>query len=902
MFFESNKVVLISVFSALLAMSGAAADEWTTVSGHVPQIVSQLQSIGRLEPSRRLRLAIGLSSRDEQGLDTFIKELYDPASTNYHRYLSPDQFTARFGPTEKDYRALMVYAAASGLAITQQHSNRVVLDVEGSAANIEKAFQIDFYAYQHPTEARTFYAPDREPSVPSELPVAHIAGLNNYILPHPRLRHRADATAKATSKAGSAPGGQLWGNDFRNAYVPGTSLTGAGQSLGLVEFEGYYDIDITSYEDAIGISSSSRPQLVVVSLNGGATPRDGGDDGEECSLDIELSMAMAPGLSKIYVFEDGGFGENNGYFDDIFESMLSYPGILQFSCSWGGSFEADPNSETLFKQMAAQGQSFFDASGDSGAFFGPAEFPSDSPSITQVGGTTLKMGAPSHSWESEVVWALDSGPNVSARDATSSGGGISTYYKIPTWQGAIDMNANRGSGTMRNVPDVAANADNCYIFSDDGEQSGGWGGTSCAAPLWAAFTALMNQQAAASHLPRVGFLNPALYALASGDNYSTTFHDITSGNNTWIESPAQFYAVPGYDLCCGLGSMNGINLMNALIGTNEGSGSGTNALIEPGIYNGLFSTAVPDAQTSGMIRNLTVEKKGGYSGSLLIAGNSYPVTGVFGPSGEATNRIQRAASLGGPLTLDMVTKTTNSAATITGTVSGDEGAWVAGLTGEMAVKTSSSAEYTALVLPGTPPGYGYILITNHEGAVTLRGTLADGTAFSQEAALSGIADVPVYVSVRQGNEMLLGWISLEGNAPGGTLTWIRQASRASALYGDGFTNSVTVQGSPWNNPSPHTAAIDLSSGQLNISGGSLISKLTFNIAIGSNNTVVKLPGSVSNSLTGSINPKTGLLNITFGNGAGKATTTGTGAVLQNITNAGGFFLGETNAGAILLQP
>jgi hypothetical protein len=150
--------------------------------------------------------------------------------------------------------------------------------------------------------------------------------------------------------------------------------------------------------------------------------------------------------------------------------------------------------------------------------------------------------------------------------------------------------------------------------------------------------------------------------------------------------------------------------------------------------------------------------------------------------------------------------------------------------------------------------------------------------------------------------MLLGWISLEGNAPGGTLTWIRQASRASALYGDGFTNSVTVQGSPWNNPSPHTAAIDLSSGQLNISGGSLISKLTFNIAIGSNNTVVKLPGSVSNSLTGSINPKTGLLNITFGNGAGKATTTGTGAVLQNITNAGGFFLGETNAGAILLQP
>jgi hypothetical protein len=531
--------------------------------------MAQLQPSGRLEGSQRLKLAIGVTPRDEQGLDTFVQELYNPASPNYRHYLTPEQFTAKFGPTAQDYQAVINYAKANGLNVTLQHSNRVVLDVEGAVTDIEKALQLTLHTYQHPTEARTFYAPDVEPSVPAGIPMLHIAGLNNYKFPHPRHHHHA---VDATSKAGSAPGGQLWGNDFRDAYVPGTALTGAGQSVGLLEFEGYYAKDITAYENAIGMSASSRPQLVVVPLDGGATPADGGDNGEECSIDIEMSVAMAPGLSKVYVFEDGAGGNGNGYFDDIFESMVSYPNILQFSCSWGGSTEVDPTSEVLFKQMASQGQSFYDASGDSGAFVGAVEFPSDSPSITQVGGTTLTDGsAPSYPWESEVVWAWDSGPHVSASDAESSAGGISTYYAIPSWQTGISMAANLGSTTKRNTPDVAANADNCYIYSDDGEQGGGWGGTSCAAPLWAAFTALLNQQAAASGAAPVGFLNPSLYNLGSGSDY---FHDITVGNNTWKDSPNEFYATSGYDLCCGLGSMNGLNLIRALVGATTVSSGG----------------------------------------------------------------------------------------------------------------------------------------------------------------------------------------------------------------------------------------------------------------------------------------------------------------------------------------
>jgi len=134
------------------------------------------------------------------------------------------------------------------------------------------------------------------------------------------------------------------------------------------------------------------------------------------------------------------------------------------------------------------------------------------------------------------------------------------------------------------------------------------------------------------------------------------------------------------------------------------------------------------------------------------------------------------------------------------------------------------------------------------------------------------------------------------------LTWIKEASPSSTLYPEGFTNLVSVQGSPWINPLPHTAAIDLPSGQLDISGGSLLSPLSFNVAVSKNNTLVKLAGSATNSLTGTNNAKTGLLTITFGNGSGKATTAGTGAVLQNVNSGGGFFLGKTNAGSILVTP
>ena len=220
--------------------------------------------------------------------------------------------------------------------------------------------------------------------------------------------------------------------------------------------------------------------------------------------------------------------------------------------------------------MAAQGQSYFQASGDDDAYTGSqlldassqVNSPVGSTNITAVGGTTLTTTGPGGTYVSETVWNW--GYVASAGQYLGSSGGVSTYYRIPWWQAGVDMTANLGSTTMRNAPDVALTADNVFVDYNNGN-SGGFGGTSCAAPLWAGFTALVNQQSVTANGTTVGFLNPVLYAIGAGNNYTACFHDITTGNNIGGNTPGLYYAVPGYDLCTGLGTPNGTNLINALV-------------------------------------------------------------------------------------------------------------------------------------------------------------------------------------------------------------------------------------------------------------------------------------------------------------------------------------------------
>jgi subtilase family serine protease len=212
--------------------------------------------VGRLPGSNRLNLAIGLPLRNQAELNGLLEQLYDPASPQYRHYLTLDQFTERFGATKEDYDAVTAFAKVHGLTITGIHPNRTLLDISGSVADIEMALHVKLQVYQHPTEARTFHAPDVEPTVDLAVPVLHISGLDNFnrILPLGRRAPRGPGR-RPKSLTGSGPGGAFMGNDFRAAYLPGVTLTGAGQSVALLEFDGYYPSDITDYESLAGLTN-----------------------------------------------------------------------------------------------------------------------------------------------------------------------------------------------------------------------------------------------------------------------------------------------------------------------------------------------------------------------------------------------------------------------------------------------------------------------------------------------------------------------------------------------------------------------------------------------------------------------------------------------------------------------
>src|ERR1017187_7697590 len=161
----------------------------------------------------------------------------------------PAEFASRFGLAEKDYQAVMDFAKSNGLAVTAKHPNRVLLDVTGSVRDIEKALHVTMQTYRHPKEARDFYAPNVEPSVDLAVPLLFVVGLNNYVLPQP-MSHKAMPPADgtpATPYSGSGSNGTYMGYDYRAAYVPGTSLTGAGQIVGLLQLDGYFPSDIAQY-------------------------------------------------------------------------------------------------------------------------------------------------------------------------------------------------------------------------------------------------------------------------------------------------------------------------------------------------------------------------------------------------------------------------------------------------------------------------------------------------------------------------------------------------------------------------------------------------------------------------------------------------------------------------------
>ena len=530
--------IVLFIFLPVLARGQGEA----VLTRHMREEVSSGQAawVGRLPASQTLRLTIALPLRNESDLDDLLQELYDPQSPSYHQFLSVEDFTERFGPPQADYDALVSFLEASGMTVTGTASNRMIVNVTGPAANIERAFHTTLSEYQHPTEDRTFYAPDREPTTDLPFALWHITGLDNFSIPRPASLVRV-AEARG-GQTGSGPGGYFLGSDIRAAYYGGTALNGAGQSVGLLEFAGYNIADVQNY-----FAQVKQPLNVTVkgvSTDGSSLSCTGSCDDTEQALDIEEAISMAPGMTSVLVYVSDTSDVS------IFNRMASDNIAKQLSCSWGWS-PADPSSDDpIFKEFAAQGQNLFVASGDSGAYRSRSRYvyPADDAYVTSVGGTDLTTASAGGPWKSETAWA-------------DSGGGISpNHIAIPAYQllKGVITTANKGSTAYRNCPDVAAGANTDNYICYDGTCAGGWGGTSFAAPRWAGYLALTNQQAVANGLKPLGFINPTLYSIGLGSSYGADFHDITSGSN------GTYSAVTGYDLVTGWGSPNGTGLINAL--------------------------------------------------------------------------------------------------------------------------------------------------------------------------------------------------------------------------------------------------------------------------------------------------------------------------------------------------
>lgn len=575
-------VLGIAYLLALTAATPAMAQSgiWR-LSGHIPGDVSGSRWMGHVDSSQQMNLAVVLPTANQAELDQLVSRLYDPNDPMYGHFLTPAEYTSEFGPSQADYDQVISYCKTHGLNITGTHSNRRIVDVAGPAEAVESAFSVSLSNYVD-GRGNHFFAPDNEPGLPVSLlgKVSAIVGLDSatQLSSHALfLPVERDYAIPAASPNGSGEGGGLSPSDIRSVYsMTDVPETGTGQKLALFELDGYNTSDIQTYEQAYHITSVPVSNVLIDNYSGAAS----GGGQFEVTMDIELMMALDPGISGIVVYE----GPNNGSgILDTYNRIAVDDTAKSVSTSWGeAEYHAGisffDSESSIFEEMAAQGQSFFAASGDCGAYDNHTSLSVDDPAadpyVTGCGGTALSTGV-GNTWASETTWCDPSNTSESAHGA-GGGGGISSVWSLPAWQTGVGS-----SSTMRNVPDVCLDADpdtgySCVV-------NGSWyfcGGTSASAPLWAAFMGLVNERRLANGSSYVGLANPGLYAIGKSVLYSTAFHDIDDGSNNLY-----YTATAGYDNATGWGSMIGDQLIADL------ATPGTVSVVAPGTPTNVTATA-----------------------------------------------------------------------------------------------------------------------------------------------------------------------------------------------------------------------------------------------------------------------------------------------------------------------
>jgi kumamolisin len=671
--------LLLLTALALLSVATTNSHAQTVLTHHVRQAISTGWGMptGRLAADQTMQLDLVLPLRDPAGLRSFLNDVYDPTSFSYRRFLTVAEFTERFGPTEADYDAVVSFAKSHGFEVVGGTRDGMEIQVKGSVSAVEKAFHVTLNTYRHSGEERTYYGPDREPSTSLAFPLWHVSGLDNFSRPHPLFVSKSDyakahgiAEDKVATHAtsGSGPSASFLGSDMRAAYYGGTALTGAGQNLGLFEFEGTDLADLNQYFANVG--QTNNVPITLLSTDGTTTScldtRAGGDcDDTEQTLDMTQAIGMAPGLASLVEY----IGSTD---TAIISAMTTHsPLPTTIGCSWGWT-PADPSTlDPYFEKMAAQGQNFFAASGDSSTWSSRNEaWPADDANVVSVGGTDLTTASAGGAWKSETAWV-------------DSGGGISPDgIEIPAYQqlSGVINSSNRGSATLRNGPDVSANANfSFYVCADQTSCSANeYGGTSFATPMWAGYIALVNQQLANNGDSPIGFINPTIYAENITSAYGTDFHDITSGTS------GSYSAVTGYDLVTGWGSPNGTGLINALAPTSQ----------TPAFTIAASPASVSVVAGSSGSSTITTSVSGGFDSAVALSAAGQPsgVTVAFSPTSIA-------APGSGSSAVTITVPSTVAAGAFTITVTGTGGGLTHKATIALTVTAAGTPAYTLTASP-----------------------------------------------------------------------------------------------------------------------------------------------------------------------------------------------------------
>ncbi len=506
---------------------------------------------------------------------------HDPHSPDFQKFLTPTEFGRRFGAPEEDIQKVIEYLQKYGVKVTKLWSGRQSISIDGTVSQLEAAFKVRIKGYDLPGneleegDLPTFHAPDRPASLPRNIAscILGIFGMSSQMRVHSkRLQTEPDdifSKSLLFPDAFPIPPEGFLPSDMSNLYNVGPLqiLVGNGgmdQRIGIVSYAKLNDANILEWCSQFRISdpiTSNPPRLLHRASTKWPPKTDPGQE-RETVLDIETILGQAPAVTVV-LYEQGNDG--NGPLS-IF-SQIAQDNIPIISDSHGTGEVNDPAwvqaRNDHLKQMYNQGQAYYAASGDTGAYnerfpYGiSAVFPASSQYVTAVGATAL-TGMSSNGSFLETAMYFSQLPNL-----WGSGGGMSVLFPRPFWQIGPGVDIPGISNGMRQVPDVSSLGDQfnpgiALWYNHQWWQSGG---TSAAAPFWAACHLLINQ-ALGMKLANPGFrtasLNPYLYDLArifpstipndDGNIVHYIFNDITAGTN------GAYNCAPAYDLVTGLGS------------------------------------------------------------------------------------------------------------------------------------------------------------------------------------------------------------------------------------------------------------------------------------------------------------------------------------------------------------